>query len=269
MGATRVLVLLIAAGAAIAAAILIQNVTRNSGGAVVVADAPSNEGMVDVLVAAKTLQRGDRIGVNDVRLQPWPEDAVPLNAMTGDAARANVQGAIVRAFMTQGEPVVAAKYVVPEKAGFMSALLEPGMRAAAVGISTNSAASGFILPGDHVDVILTREAQVYGASRITSSIVSETILRDIRVLAVDTNFSDQTDATNIAAKTATLEVTQAEAEMLARAASMGDISLSLRSLEEDNSAPGRLEIAMGGDNDSIRIIRYGQASQAAARSRRQ
>ena len=116
----------------------------------------------------------------------------------------------------------------------MAAMLNPGMRAVSITISADSGAGGFILPNDRVDLILTRKA-----GRATAACSSSTILTDVRVLAVDQTFKQDKDTKTVIGKTATLEVTPAQAEQVATAQNQGTLSLC--------AAPARRRRDAGGE----------------------
>lgn len=219
--------------------------------------APAPAPMTRVLVAAHNLQPGDRLTKDDFTWQEWPQKGLnpdfitdgaapsakaPLgdkliaegglkarDTLAGGAAGASADyvGAIVRAPILRGEPLVAAKVVARGKdAGVLAVTLNPGMRAMAVPLSAENAAGGFILPGDHVDVVQSRKVDLpYGGQRYASGVV----LRNVRVLAIDqdTHASDKAPAK--VGQTATLEVSPQQAEFLALSKSQGDLTLILRS----------------------------------------
>ena len=152
-----------------------------------------------------------------------------------------------------------------DAAGFMAAMLSPGMRAISITISTDSGAGGFILPNDRVDLLLTRKGDG-NPPRVSAN----TILTNVRVLAVDQTFKQEKEAKTVIGKTATLELTPDQAEQVARAQNQGIISLSLRPLSEGDAATGSAAPTSnhgtgGGDdnNDSVSIIRYGVARSEA------
>lgn len=263
MGAARITVLVVAVAAAAIAAILMRNVlSQNAGGAPTVQLARDTSNMVKVLVAAKDMDRGARIDAGAVRLQDWPETAVGPGFITGADAKSSVDGAIVRRFMAEGEPLALVKIVKPDGGQFMSALLEPGMRAVSIAVNATSGAAGFILPGDRVDLIVTREVSTFNGARNSDIVVAETFLSNIKVLAIDAAFAGEESVPNIAGKTVTLEVTQREAEMLLRAKASGDLALSLRSL--DAVADGDKIVAKS-EKTGIRVTRYGQTTKTASK----
>ncbi|MBL4719525.1 MAG: Flp pilus assembly protein CpaB, partial [Alphaproteobacteria bacterium] len=159
-----------------------------------------------------------------------------------------IRDMVVKRQISMGDPINKSKIFKRGEAGFLSGILKAGMRAATIAVTPASAASGFILPGDFVDIILTHDAAktIFCQSCVAGEVVarkllaknsplimvryiSENILSNIRVLALDQKLDDF-DATAIMAQRVTLEVTRKQAEKLVTAAAMGDLSLALRSL---------------------------------------
>jgi pilus assembly protein CpaB len=194
-----------------------------------------------------------------MRWQKWPEDAVAQTYFTTKAApkaAEDAAGAIVRSHVEPGEPMTRAKFVKAKDAGFMAAILAPGMRAVSIRIDEDTSAGGFILPGDQVDVILTHKVEEPSAN---GAFTAETILERARVLAVGQTFEQSSDKT-VVAKTATIEVTLSQAELLSAAQATGNLSLALRS-----AAAGDLTAAINPPSrrsNTIRIVRYARAGRA-------
>lgn len=136
-------------------------------------------------------------------------------------------GAVSRTRILAGEPLTMSMVVKPDDGGFMSAVLAPGMRAVSVAVTPTSGNAGFIFPGDKVDLVLMRTLQSQGAQAPTS--FSETVVENVRVLAVDQRFNNDTNEI-VLAKTITLEVTPKQAEMVVLASEIGKLSLTLRSV---------------------------------------
>lgn len=180
-----------------------------------------------VLVAKVNLPTGTLLRADHLRWQAWPETGLAKTYVrrTGKSdGKAQVKafaGAVVRKGITLGEPVTEARVVKPGERGFLAAVLHPDMRAISVSVSATTATAGFIFPGDRIDLILTHKV---GKSR-----VSETVLTNVRVLAVDQRTNDQATRASLG-KTATLEVTPKQVEMINVARVMGRLSLSLRAL---------------------------------------
>ncbi|MBK1696279.1 Flp pilus assembly protein CpaB [Rhodovibrio salinarum] len=200
-----------------------------------------------ILVANGALKAGTILKSEHLRWQAWPEDGlleayVVRGQGSEDQAlsgRDDLLGAVVRASMVNGEPVTDARVVRPGDRGFLAAMLSEGHRALSVPVNAASGISGLIFPGDRVDVILSHSIRQNGDSRNERK-ASETVLSDIRVLALDQR-TDDVEGERVVAKTATLEVDPKEAEKLSLAQKLGDLSLSLRPIarEGDPEAPAQ------------------------------
>ncbi|RVU35191.1 Flp pilus assembly protein CpaB [Hwanghaeella grinnelliae] len=185
-----------------------------------------------VLVARDNMPAGTFLKEDNVRWADWPKDGVAATYFVEeDAATEDMTGAVVRTGLTAGEPLTAGRIVRPGDRGFLAAVLRPGMRAISVPINATTGISGFIFPGDFVDLLLTQSLK---RGEITRH-ASETVLREVRVLAVDQRVSDQ-EGTPTIAKTATLEVTPKQAEEIAVVMEIGRLSLALRSLPQETEA---------------------------------
>jgi len=222
---------------------------------------------VEVLVATGDIRLGDSVHAKDVRWQQWPRDAATANYITRrqrPGAISDLSGAIARAPFLAGEPIKEQKLIKASDGGVMAAILPSGMRAVSTPISAESAAGLFILPNDRVDVILTRRLRS-GGNRGEQH-VSDTLFRNIRVLAIGQAIEMKGDAKVAHGDTATLELTPRQAETVALARSMGDISLALRSLADarpSGKGKGDDQAFLRKDRgSSIRMLRYGVASRA-------
>jgi len=272
MSGIRLAVLAIAVLAALAAAWIAASSIRPQ---VQEVEAPAPQIATDeVLVAARDLNIGATVSPGDLRWQEWPSEGLPpdyvTKARTPDAQQRK-HGALVRVAVRRGEPVTARKVVDADTAGFMAARLAKGMRAVSAEISPETGAGGFILPGDRVDVILTYDSPT--GAQFGSDLRSETVLTNVRVLAIDQTFNDSTDeegSQHAVGKTATLELTPAQAETLAYAHTLGDIWLTLRSLADmSNDGPrdtGVLSTGTGAAGDMVTVTRYGASTLEQPRS---
>lgn len=268
MNAMRIGILALALVAAGLAAFLARSLVSNETPQVVVPQI-IEQPMAEVLVAAADIPLGQRVGKGDLVWQPWPEDAVSGSFVTQDVQPNALDvfgGAIARSPILAGEPITSGKLVSFENAGFMSALLSPGMRAVSTRISPETGAGGFILPNDRVDVIVTMRLRSGGEDGGNGDgYRSETILRNVRVLAIDQTFKEVEGEQVVVGKTATLEMLPAQAEGFALAAAQGELSLALRPLADSartdqvptsvsNQQSGRSSAGYG---TSVRILRYG------------
>ena len=201
-----------------------------------------------VLVAKKALPAGTIIDADSFTLQPWPKELMQSayyveGQPDGDPKK--LLGTVVRYPITAGQPVTKGSLVGPQDRGFLAAALGAGMRAITVPVSVSSSVAGFVFPGDHVDLVLTQ--QVQGGGEGTPLKVSETIIRNLRVLATDQRITDKDDDGKTSVKTfsnVTVEVTPKIAEKIAVAQSLGSLSLSLRSIA-DNTADIERAVASG------------------------
>ncbi|MCW5770811.1 MAG: Flp pilus assembly protein CpaB [Rhodospirillaceae bacterium] len=203
--------------------------------------AEPQESGVFVLVTAKALPAGHLIVVSDLRWQSWPDKSVPQQyVVRKDAADTAIPvryvGTVVRRGIVAGGPVTPENLVKLGDRGFLAAVLTPGTRAITVRIDDVTGLAGLVYPGDRVDLILTHDVSVKGKEGQTETEnkvrVSETILSNVRVIAIDQSLDDvkATKGSSRTPKTATLEVTPHQAEMIAVAHRMGTITLTLQSL---------------------------------------
>lgn len=213
--------------------------------------------MEHVLVAAADIVPGTRIDPAALRWQPWPQGAVSESYITRgeqpDAVDA-FTGMAARSPLMNGDPVHAGK-LAPSDAGLLSAMLSPGMRAVAVRISADTTAGGFILPNDRVDVLHVQVLQGLDGQAVARS---RTILRKVRVLAIDQTID--ADTGSVVGKTATLELPPQDAEAIVAAEAAGAITLALRSVGDVHEPepavedPGRAPAPR-----SVRVFRGVQA----------
>ncbi len=186
---------------------------------------------VDVLVAKSDIVLGQTLTPADVQWQTWPQ-ATASDKFIRRAERPDgntqVVGSIARAPFIAGEPIRDPKLIQANGAGFMAAVLPGGMRAVSTEISPETGAGGFILPNDRVDVLLSRRMK--NPDTGVETILSDIILTDIRVLAIDQAPKEKDGQNSVVGRTATLEVKPGQATALARARQAGVISLALRAL---------------------------------------
>jgi pilus assembly protein CpaB len=184
---------------------------------------------IEVLVAKNPIPAGTFIKPEDLRWQVWPEGALAKGYVTKQSGSFEAfTGAVVKVGFSEGEPITDTRVAKPGDRGFLAAVLAPGNRAVAIAVNATTGVSGFVLPGDRVDVLVTHGFQSPGTGQRNVT-VTETALQDLRVIAVDQTTADNaTEA--VLAKTVTLEATPKEAETLNLVAQMGKVSLALRSL---------------------------------------
>jgi pilus assembly protein CpaB len=201
-----------------------------------------------VLVARKALPVGTIIDAESLAYQAWPKELVQNAYYTEGAPEADISkllGTVVRNPITAGQPLTKGALVGPNDRGFLAAALGPGMRAVTVPVSNTSGVAGFIFPGDRVDMVLTQD--VTGGGEGPPLKVSETIIRNLRVLATDQRIDSKNEEGKTEVKTfatVTVEATPRIAEKIAVSQSMGTLSLSLRSIA-DNTAELERAVAEG------------------------
>jgi pilus assembly protein CpaB len=259
MKRARVVVLAIAFTAALGAAWIAKRIV---GGPREVQQVEKTVGATDVLVAANAINLGDSVRANDLKWQEWPVEGVTPGLITRDAqpdAPTTLSGAVARAPFIAGEPIKEQKLIKVSEGGVMAAILPAGMRAISTPIREETSAGGFILPNDRVDVLLSHKMRV----GTKEEPVSEAVLRNVRVLAIGQALENKDGDKVATGKTATLELTPRQAEILTLAQSMGDISLSLRSLADATPKGAETTAKIGDSNsNSVKFLKYGVPSRA-------
>jgi pilus assembly protein CpaB len=237
MKTARLAVLGTALAAGIAAAVL----AGRSKPPEIAAQPPPPMSTDGVLVAANELSFGALVDASDLRWEDWPKDHIPeglVRKSTSPGGVEELQGSIVRSNFAAGEPLRRDRLVKGPHSGFLAAVLSKGTRAVAINIDTqgSSEAGGFILPNDRVDVIHIFQDEGAARNGITNSFVSQTILTNIRVLAIGQNFQERNGERVITGANATLELTPFQAETIILAQRSGQLSLILRSMTDANAA---------------------------------
>ena len=201
---------------------------------------PQASATTEVLVAAKDLPSGTLLKDADMKWQVWPaEGALDGFAVKGKNQQADYVGAVVRQGLRTGEPLLAGRIVRAHEQGFMAAVLSPGLRAVSVSITPVGGVAGFVFPGDRVDVIVAHQVNRKTDTEPNGHKVAETMLTNVRVLALDQKSNDQMTEPKIA-QTATLEVNPKQAETLALVSEIGTLSLALRSVANGPDEPPTL-----------------------------
>ena len=258
MKTARIVVLAIAGVAGLAATYLASVGDRKPAPVAPVVQLPT----VEVLVAKTDIGLGQSVKPEDLQWQRWPAETASSAFMRRDSnadAMNDVIGSIARAPFIAGEPIREQKLVKANGSGFMAAILPSGMRAISTEISPETGAGGFILPGDRVDVILSKRDK--NPDKSSPDVVgTEILLSNVRVLAIDQAPKEKDGSNSLVGKTVTLELKPEQAETLARARQTGMLTLALRSIADLNDkgeistdqAPKR-----GG---SISVVRFGVLS---------
>ena len=272
MNAVRIAILVAAAIAALAVAFFVRQAMSRPDApqAVIVEERPA----IRILAARRDLVIGERVGAADFYWQSWPDEAMSPGYIIENRGKGieDFAGSVVRAPIGEGEPITGRRLVQPGDAGFMAAVLSPGMRAVAVPISAERGAGGFILPNDRVDVIVSFEEDVPGQRGSTRTYIARTIVENARVLAIDQTFGEGEE--NVVGETATLELTPDQARAVSLAVARGEITLVLRSLLDNEGGPVLLNGGEGparsrdADSDnsrqrSVTLIRYGHSQTIA------
>ena len=257
MNTARIVVLTIAVGAGGVAAYLASGSDKGPAPAEPVAQMPT----VDVLVARADIGLGQSLKPDDMQWQTWPASSnnnTFIRRGERPDATTQVAGWIARAPFIAGEPIREQKLVRADGSGFMAAILPTGMRAISTEISPETGAGGFILPNDRVDVILSKreKADKNGPDQV----ISEVILTNVRVLAIDQAPKEKDGQNAVVGKTVTLELKPEQAETLARARQTGTLALALRSIADLNMVENRTDDQTSKRGESINVIRYGVSS---------
>lgn len=261
MNIVRIIVLVVAGLAAVVAAVFVRGAMQPAAPAPQQVEAPQPQSQ-RILAAARDLAPGERLAAGDMRWTEWPQEAVLPSHIVRDRDAEAVErltGAIARTAVTSGEPLSEARLVLAGEAGFMAAVLTPGMRAVAVPTSARAGAGGFILPNDRVDILVSTDRE--GGMR------TDVVVENVRVLAIDQSYSDERDGA-VVGSTATVELLPEQARAVALAVAGGDISLALRSIADTEGGP-RLpgqgpQTANTGDAPRVvRVFRYGQEQRVA------
>jgi pilus assembly protein CpaB len=257
--------------------------------------APPPVQTVKVLIAAHDIKAGMRLAETDLQWQDWPvntlnpayitdgprpapgaagteeaahkaDGAQALASAASDAARHVLTpgaketyiGSVARQDILANTPITDAQVVRSDEGGFMAVMLQPGMRAMAVPVSVENTAGGFILPGDHVDIMATHQiARPNGGGNFDSV---ETVLRNIRVLAIDQQVQTQKDKQSVSGTTATLEVSPVDGQVLTLAKASGTLSLMLRSYADADGPSGVVAAKQDGAQDIVHVFRPGQTT---------
>lgn len=259
MNIVRIIVLVVAGLAAVVAAVFVRGAMQPAPAPQSQVEAPAPE-PARVLAAARDIAAGERLGSDAVRWIAWPEEAVLphhiVRASDPDAVE-RLQGAIARQPLSGGEPVNPARLVMAGEAGFMAAVLTPGMRAVAVPTSARAGAGGFILPNDRVDILVAVERD--------SGFTTDVVVENVRVLAIDQSYSEEEDGA-VVGSTATVELAPDQARAVALAVAVGDISLALRSVADTAGGPrlpGERTTAGEPAERVVRVFRYGAEQRVA------
>jgi pilus assembly protein CpaB len=221
---------------------------------------------VEVLVAKNDINLGQTVKADDLQWQVWPASTASNSFIRkGDRPDAvkELTGAIVRTAMMAGEPIRDAKLVRADGSGFMAAILPSGMRAVSTEIAPETAAGGFILPNDRVDVLVTKHIKNPDPrGNMTDIILTEVVVRNVRVLAIDQAPKEKEGQNAVIGKTVTLELKPEQNLMLANARQAGTLSLALRSIADADQV--EVVEAARTHRQDVQIVRHGIPTEATA-----
>lgn len=211
---------------------------------------------IEVLTAASDIGLGNTVSGQELRWQTWPAASASAHFIrrSGNPDAINqLAGSIARAPFAAGEPIRETKLIKAKGSGYMAAILPKGKRAIAIDIAPDTSVAGFILPNDHVDVILSRrDTKDSDKAAGADGHSGEIILSNIRVLAIDQTVEEKNGQRVVVGKTATLELGPHQSELIARAKMMGVLTLTLRSIVDFDSNDEDAEARR-----SINVVRFG------------
>lgn len=248
----------------------------------VVTTAPAAEKIVekvayqDILAASSDIPFGGRLNAQNIQWKQWPKEAMSeeyINRTDQPEALEEFLAGVARSPIYAGEPISARRVVLVGDRGLMSGLLGPGMRAVTTDISSESAAGGFIQPGDRVDIILTTAVTdnnpLVSSGGFEDRWDSDTVFENVRVLAIDQIYDlGEEGGASIVGNTATFEMSQDDAELLQIAIAAGELALTLRPLTSAGQGKGKSRSSLKKKkkrNSVLSVYRAGQPEQVAIR----
>jgi pilus assembly protein CpaB len=229
--------------------------------------APPPAATEQVLVAARELNFGSVLQAADLSWQDWPKNAVAQGVIRKSEtpnAMDDVKESVVRGSFFQGEPIRREKLFKGGASGFLSAILTPGYRAVAITIDDNgsNSAGKFVLPNDRVDVIRIYRDEDAAKSGSGDSFISETLVTNVRVLAIGQNAQEKGGQPFASGTTATLELDPRQAETVVLAQRIGQLSLVLRAMQDSQQADAPASVAHEDHNRAVTVVRAGVATQS-------
>ena len=264
MKRAQVIALAVAGVAGLGAAYFISSLVQPAPAPVLVEQKVNS---TQVLVASSDISIGATVNEASFRWIDWPSEGAAKGYIVnengaGEKKKRELSGSIARAGLLAGEPITPMKLIKAGQGGVLAAILPQGMRAISTKIKAETAAGSLILPNDHVDVILIRRMRGKGGQE---DVVSDTLFRNVRVIAIGQQIETKEGkkSAEAGASTATLELTPRQTEMMALANSMGEITLSLRSvadLSTDPASSGGLDFNKQ-RGSAVRVLRYGAKSR--------
>ncbi|MEO0883707.1 MAG: Flp pilus assembly protein CpaB [Pseudomonadota bacterium] len=276
MSPFRILILLIAAGAAMGVAFLVRSATSAPAVAttteiqVETIEEEVQVSEVEVLVASRDLRIGEVMTPEDFRWALWPENEVNPNFYVKEDSKdvvSDLSGKIVRNYIYEREPIISKRIIERGDTSVLAALVSPGMRAVSMEISAETASGGFILPEDRVDVILTYETERFTREGVIDETESVIIIENARVLAIDQGLRTEDDTVTLVGSTATLELSADDAALIAFGEREGTLSLALRSMVDALQAGDTVisragDFAAGKETSAVTVFRNGRIREA-------
>lgn len=222
-----------------------------------------NLDITKILVAGRTLSAGDVIKPGDLIWLEWPKKAVQTNYITPNVINPqDLLGAIVLNHVSLKAPINLTDLAKAGDKGILAAIIAPGMHAISIDVTAQSASSGLIFPGDVVDIILSKSVTTSGGT----GVISKTIVRNIKVLAIDVETASAREKPKVTPRVATLEVTEVQAETITAAAKDGTLSLSLRSLKKGSGTSEPADAEQTGEKEkNVVVIRGKERSEIQVR----
>ncbi|MDN2567346.1 Flp pilus assembly protein CpaB [Aquibium sp. A9E412] len=270
MSTSRLVILGVAMVAAVGAGYIAKNMVAAPPQQIVVESRPQEPAikLAEVLVIGEDVPMGATLG-SALEWQSWPAAGINDSFITRDSepeAIEALQNSVARVRLLEGEPLRRSK-LIGEGQSLMSSILPSGKRAVATQIAADTSAGGFILPNDFVDVIMTRRSQ---NATGTEGFITETILKNIRVLAIDQTIQEDEEGRRVkVGETATLELTPSQAEVITVAQQLADrLTLALRPItdtQENAEDVGTYLVSGTGRGNTIRLIKSGEVSEVGAR----
>jgi pilus assembly protein CpaB len=202
-----------------------------------------------IVIATRPMRFGNELTAQALREVGWPDDALPNGAFAKIADLISEAKRVVLTPIEPNEPILASKITGPGQRATLSALIHEGMKAITIRVNDVDGVAGFVLPGDHVDVVLTRQIE-------KGTAMNDVVMQNARVLAVDQTADQRADKPSVV-KAVTLEVDVTSAQKLALSASVGTLSLVLRKAGEIDADATR----------RVTLTDLGNASAPTAESR--
>ncbi len=268
----QLVLIAVALVAALGAGFLMMNMNSKPAPVIVQSNEPIvTIPLVDVLTASKEIPMGTALGEKNIKWEQWPKNGIRDSFIVkGDRPEALKEYAktIARTSFFAGEPIREQK-IVRSDSGYLSAILPAGKRAIAIRVAAETSAGGFILPNDHVDVVMSYK----NPDPSDNAWLTETVLQNVRILAIDQVIEEKDGEKSKVGNTATLELTAQQVEIITAAQKMAGnkLNLALRSVEDseiESSDSGSHLLSSGPrrKRGSVKIIRYGTTQEVRPRS---